>query len=148
MKNTDTILIIDDDELDRQSVLRAIKDLKIPNPVVTAKNGIEAISVLKALDIRKLGLIITDFNMPEMSGVEFVRWKQTQMGLSMIPVVVMTTSIDPKDLFDAYSSGISGYVQKTDNYTKFVEIVRTIYQYWCVCVLPPEKSVFEMRRDS
>lgn len=129
------IMLIEDDEIDVMSVKRALRELKIENPLIVAGNGEEALCILNE-NKEKPFIIILDLNMPRMNGLEFFKIVKNDINLKMIPTIVFTTSKDESDLIESYNLGVAGYIIKPVDYSKFVEVLSTIYLYWKLCKLP------------
>lgn len=128
MRNSKPILLIEDDKVDVMTVKRAFKELDIQNPVAEAGNGEEGLDYLKNKD--NPCLILLDINMPRMNGIEFLEEVKKDEYLRLIPVVVLTTSKDPKDKAETFGRGISGYLVKPVDYQRFVEMIKTLDEYW------------------
>lgn len=84
------------------------------------------------------GLIVTDIKMPKMNGLEFVHWARSQTFLNKVPIVVMSSSDQPRDVKDAYEFGANCYILKPNVPEEFNEIVRAIAHYWCDHSVLPE----------
>ena len=130
------LLLVEDDDVDIMTIKRALKDLKIVNPLDVVKNGEEGISFLKDINTVKPAMILLDLNMPQMNGIEFLKVIKSDNVLKSIPVVVFTTSNREKDTTESYNLGVAGYVVKPVAYTQFLEVLRTINLYWILCELP------------
>lgn len=143
MNNTDIILLVEDDELDQKAVLRACRDLKLLNPIVIKENGKEALDYLNAKDLVAPCLILLDLNMPQMGGVEFLKHREKNAKIRLMPTVVLTTSKDERDLIESYKLGVSGYMEKRVDYKSFIEVMRAIHVYWTLSLTPslPAESV-------
>lgn len=129
MRTERPILLVEDDQIDIMTVQRALRELTVPNTLITAENGEEAIRSLQD-DNTKPGLILLDLNMPVMNGIEFLKLIKSDAKLKCIPVVVLTTSTEQCDKYDSYELGIAGYMVKPVDYRKFVDLMRTIDTYW------------------
>ena len=105
-------------------VKRALKDLKVTNPLVNTVNGEEALKHLRGEDNNKPCLILLDLNMPKMNGIEFLEVVKTDDSLKRIPVVVLTTSEEQQDMAESFRLGAVGYIVKAVDYKKFVEVIR------------------------
>ncbi len=136
MKENKPILLVEDDLVDQMLFQRASKALGIRNRTYVAANGEEALRLLRNEDNEKPSLILLDLNMPKMNGLEFLKAVKNDAALKKIPVVVLTTSKEEKDIRESFSLGIAGYMVKPVDYSKFVEIVRTVYGYWTLSELP------------
>lgn len=131
-----SILLVEDDRVDVMSVKRALKDIKVTNPLIVAGNGEEALEYLRDGKNKKPGIILLDLRMPKMNGVEFLKVAKQDGALRSIPVVVLTTSQEDQDKVDSFDLGIAGYMVKPVDYKQFVEVIRTINLYWTLSELP------------
>jgi CheY-like chemotaxis protein len=136
MRNSKPILLVEDDSVDVMTVRRALKDLRLLYEVVHSTNGEEALEYLRSEGTKEPGVILLDLNMPKMNGVEFLRAIKADKVLKKIPVVVLTTSRNEKDIVESFELSIAGYVVKPADYKKFVEAIRTIHAYWALSELP------------
>jgi CheY-like chemotaxis protein len=130
------ILLVEDDNVDAMTVKRAIKDLGSKDTLVRSANGEEALDYLRNETNEKPRLILLDLNMPKMNGIEFLRHIKADDLLKRVPVIVLTTSMEDQDILRSFELSIAGYVVKPLDYKKFVEIIRTISQYWTLSLLP------------
>jgi CheY-like chemotaxis protein len=137
MKNAKPILLIEDDQIDTMTVIRALKELHVTNRVEHVENGEAALSYLNDPARDRPCLILLDLNMPVMGGIEFLRVvKGKELPLKRIPVVVLTTSEEQQDKVESFNLGVAGYIKKPVDYQRFVETMRTINAYWTVSELP------------
>ena len=136
MRSSKPILLVEDDDVDVMTVKRALKDLKVTNPLVRTTNGEEALEYLRTKSNKKPCVILLDLNMPKMNGVEFLKVVKADDELKKIPVVVLTTSKDEQDIVESFKLSVAGYMVKSVNYKKFVEAIRTINLYWTLSELP------------
>lgn len=139
MRNAKPVLLVEDDAIDTMTVRRAFKDLKLSNPLAHATNGEEALEYLGNEENPKPCVILLDLNMPRMNGVEFLRAVKADPVLKRIPIIVLTTSRDDRDIIESYKLSAAGYIVKPVDYKKFVEAVRTIDVYWTISELPQEQ---------
>lgn len=113
-----SILLVEDDELDVISVKRSFAGLENDFELYTAYNGIEALSLMREASSKlQPDIILLDLNMPKMNGIEFLKIIRQDENLKHIKVFVMTTSADIRDREQADELGISGYIIKPLNYT-------------------------------
>jgi CheY-like chemotaxis protein len=129
-----TILLVEDDEVDVKALKWAFDKLKVANPLVIARDGVEALDMLK--DLPRPYLIITDINMPRMNGIELLRQIRQSDQLRDSIVFVLTTSNDEQDKIDAYDLNVAGYMLKTDMGTSFQRAISLIDNYWKVVEFP------------
>jgi CheY-like chemotaxis protein len=112
-----TILLIEDDELDVISVERSLKKLESEYVLHTAYNGIEALKMLRDLELLLIpDVILLDINMPRMNGIEFLKVVREDKKLKDLKVFIMTTSSEEMDRSEAEKLGIAGYIIKPLNY--------------------------------
>ena len=132
-----TILLVEDDEIDVKALRWAFDKLKIANPLVVARDGVEAWEILQ--DLPRPYLIITDINMPRMNGIELLRKiRQSEHHRDAI-VFALTTSNDEQDKIDAYQLNVAGYMLKTDMGTSFQRAIALIDNYWKVVEFPGQE---------
>ena len=138
MKSMKSILLVEDDRVDAMTLKRALKDLKVTNPLVHKLNGEEALDYLQNEANEKPCVIILDLNMPKMNGIEFLKIAKADEKLRRIPVVVLTTSKDEWDRFQSFDLSVAGYIIKPADYKRFLEAIRTVQLYWTLCELPDD----------
>jgi CheY-like chemotaxis protein len=136
MKNNRPILLVEDDKIDAMTVKRAMKDLKISNPLVHVYNGIEALDYLKNSSNEKPCIILLDLNMPKMNGIELLKVLKSDASLKKIPVVVLTTSNAEKDKTESFNFSVAGYMLKPVDYKQFVDVIKDINLYWTISEIP------------
>ena len=138
MRGKKPILLIEDDEVDVLTVQRALRDLKVTNPLRVAGNGEDALEVLRDDAEPRPAIILLDLNMPRMNGLEFLRAAREERVLRGIPVVVLTTSRQDRDVVEGFKLAVAGYMVKPVDYRKFVEVMKAIDLYWTLSELPPD----------
>jgi CheY-like chemotaxis protein len=129
-----TILLVEDDEVDVKALRWAFDKLKIANPLVVARDGVEAWETLQELP--RPYLIITDINMPRMNGIELLRKIRQSDDFRDSIVFALTTSNDEQDKIDAYELNVAGYMLKSDMGTSFTRAISLIDNYWKVVEFP------------
>ncbi len=135
MRSDKPIMLVEDDEIDRMTVERALKEIHVTNPLVTTSNGEEALEYLNDGSNTRPGIILLDLNMPKMNGVDFLKVAKADEKLRRIPVVVLTTSKDEQDRVDTFDLGVAGYMIKPVDYIQFVDVVKAINLYWTLSEL-------------
>jgi CheY-like chemotaxis protein len=136
------IILVEDDEVDVMTVLRAFRKNNIQPSLHIAANGIEALELLQRGSLGKTEnlahncLIWLDLNMPKMGGLEFLKVLRAHEHLRRIPVIILTTSDQEQDRIEAYNLNVAGYVLKPVTFSKFVEVVGTLNDYWSLCERP------------
>ena len=136
MKNCKPIMLVEDDNVDAMTVRRAFKDLNVSNPLIHSVNGEEALKYLKGHDNETPCVILLDLNMPKMNGTEFLGFVKADETLKCIPVIVLTTSTEERDITESFKHSVGGYIVKPVDYKNFVEAIRTINLYWTLSELP------------
>ena len=140
MRDSRPVLLVEDDTIDAMTVRRAFRDLKVANPLVHTVNGEEALTHLKDEANDKPCLILLDLNMPKMNGMEFLTVAKVDPVLKKIPVVVLTTSSEKRDVVESFRLSVAGYIIKPVDYRNFVEAIRTINVYWTLSETPDKNA--------
>ncbi|WP_439129515.1 response regulator [Polaribacter sp.] len=123
------ILFIEDNLIEIMKMKRTISFLKLDHKLQEAKNGEEALEILK--DKSKLpDIILLDLNMPKISGIEFLSIIKENKVLRNIPVIILTTSDNQKDLIECFKIGVSGYILKPLKYDDYVAKIEKVLNYW------------------
>lgn len=133
-------MIVDDDAISVMAMERTMKQLKIANPVEVAKDGVEALAMLRKA-IGKNGtlppyILTLDLNMPKMGGLEFLEKIRNEEAFKKLVVFVLTTSDAPSDVASAYERNIAGYIVKEDPTNTFREALAMLKDYSQLVVLP------------
>jgi CheY-like chemotaxis protein len=136
MKNNKSILLVEDDRVDAMTVNRAMRDLKITNPLAHVKDGLEALDYLQKNESELPCIILLDLNMPRMNGLELLKILKAHAMYKKIPVVVLTTSNAEKDKMESFMLSVAGYMIKPVDYLRFVEVIKDINLYWTISELP------------
>ncbi len=124
------ILLVEDDEIDIMTVKRAVKSLKITNPLDVTNNGEEALEYLEENANQLPSIIILDINMPRMNGIEFLNIIKKDHRFLRIPVVVLTTSKEHQDRYESFNLNVAGYMIKPVIFDDFVKVIDIIHRYW------------------
>ena len=151
MKNTRPvqILLVEDDEVDAESMLRALRKLNLDNPLLHARDGCEALELLRAGEngegVSDPYLIVLDINMPKMNGIEFLEALRRDEEHKNAIVFVLTTSNAARDKVQAYEYNIAGYLLKSNAGKGYTDVVGMLEQYWRFVELPTRPNA---HRDS
>ena len=136
------LLLVEDDDVDAEGALRAFKRQKIVNPIRRARDGVEALDILRGTNgaekIEAPYLILSDINMPRMNGIEFLREIRKDEILKSSVVFVLTTSKREEDKVKAYEFNVAGYLIKSNVGEGFIEMVSMLDSYWKIVELPVE----------
>lgn len=133
---TVSLLIVDDDDIDAMALQRALHKLKLLNPLYRAKDGLEAIELLRAGDIPSPYIILLDLNMPRMNGLEFLEELRSDPALTHAIVFILTTSKSDEDIISAYREHVAGYLLKQNMDSDFLQVVGLLDHYWRIIELP------------
>ena len=133
------ILLVEDDVVDRMSVERAFERLKIANPIHVANDGVEALEKLrgtKGTAIPRPFIVLLDWNLPRMPGIEFLREIRSDPELKDSVVFVLTTSKAEEDKAAAYDLNVARYIVKEHVGEQFLSVVTMLGHYWRIVELP------------
>lgn len=141
------ILLVEDSLLDAEMTLKALDTHHLANEVLHVRDGAEALDFLyrrgefAARTNGQPAVVLLDLKMPRVDGLEVLRRMKGEHGLRTIPVVIMTSSREDKDLQAAYSLGVNAYVVKPVRFEAFVDAVKQVGAFWAVLNEPPPGSV-------
>ncbi len=147
VKNELVILMAEDDDGHAFLVRQNLQDAGIVNRIVHVKDGQEALDYVRSAGTytgRVPGgplLLLLDINMPRVDGVEVLRQLKANPGTAQIPVIMLTTTDDPREVRRCYDLGCSSYVTKPVEYEKFVEAVRRLGLFLTIVEVPREDAV-------
>ena len=136
MRNHKPILLVEDNQVDVMSVKRALKELKLANPLAIAGDGQQALDYLRDPENDHPCIILLDLQMPRMDGIEFLQVIKEDDLLKSIPVVVLSTSAEDRDKLASFKLSVAGYMIKSVDYNQFVKVIKTIHLYWTLSELP------------
>ncbi|MCQ8103057.1 response regulator [Methylomonas sp. SURF-2] len=128
------ILLVEDNPVDVDLTLRAFKRRKLANEVLVARDGEEALAWIPRWEAGEAlpTVILLDLNMPRVDGLSVLRVLKTHPRLRSVPVVILTTSKEDRDVSTAYDLGANSYIVKPVEFDKFMEVAQQIELYWCV----------------
>jgi len=146
--NRSKILLVEDSEDDIVLTKRALEKAKIANELVVARDGEEALLYLRGEGPYKdkapddlPAVVLLDLNMPRMSGFQFLKELRSDERLRLLPVVVLTSSREERDVLESYSLGANSYVQKPVSFDEFAESVKTLSTYWLLLNVAPDRGL-------
>ena len=137
------ILLVDDNEGDILLTREALEEARIVNKISIAHDGMEAIQFLRnnrPFGGEKPDLILLDINLPKMDGKEVLGIIKNDPDLRRIPVIMLTTSSSEKDIFTSYDNHANCYITKPVDLEKFMDVVRTIEDFWISIVKLPKAA--------
>jgi CheY-like chemotaxis protein len=127
-----TILLVEDNQDDEALTLRALKKHNLANEVAVVRDGVEALGFLLD-DGRPLPqVVLLDLKLPRVDGLEVLRRLRETERTRLLPVVVLTSSKEDRDLVESYSLGANSYVRKPVDFVQFIEAVGHLGLYWLV----------------
>ena len=142
------ILLVEDNPDDEALTIRALKKNNILNEVVVARDGVEALDFLFAegthagRDIsNQPQVILLDLKLPKLDGLEVLKRIREDQRTSLLPVVILTTSNEERDVINSYELGANSFIRKPVDFEQFIEAVRQLGLYWLVLNhAPPSRS--------
>ncbi len=136
MTSTAPILLVEDNPDDETLALRAFQKNNIGNPVVVARDGVEALDYLMGTGARAAdgpicpAVILLDLKLPKLDGLEVLAHIRSDERTQSLPVVILTTSDEDTDLIQSYALGVNSYVRKPVDFADFTEAVAQLGIYW------------------
>lgn len=144
MKTAHAILLVEDNPADIMITRRALKESAIPVELIVVRDGREALDYLLQQGVYADGtgwrlpdLILLDLNLPLISGRAVLEEIRATPHLRPVPVIVLTTSRRQEEIAEVYAAGANTYIQKPDDFQRFVEILQIIQRYWLHTALLP-----------
>jgi two-component system response regulator len=138
------ILLVEDSPDDQALTLRALKANNIMNPVVLVEDGAEALDYLfgtggyAGRDTRALPqVVLLDLKLPKIDGLEVLQRMRADPRTRLLPVVILTSSREERDVVSGYSLGANSYIRKPVDFSEFREAVRQLGLYWLLLNVPP-----------
>ena len=136
-----SVLLIEDNQDDIDLTLHSFRRNNFANEIKVFMDGEEALLYLQGIknEQGRLGLILLDLKLPKISGLEILEKLKTDRDLSRIPVVVLTSSAEAKDVDECYRLGVNSYIVKPVDFKKLMETLRTLGYYWLLLNKIPAK---------
>ena len=145
--NGTVILLVEDNPDDQALTLRALRKNNITNEVVVTTDGVEALDYLfgtgahAGRDPHELPqLVLLDLKLPKVDGLEVLKRLRADHRTRLLPVVILTSSKEERDLVSSYSLGANSYVRKPVDFTEFTDAVRQLGLYWLLLNEPPPRT--------
>ncbi len=142
------IFLVEDNPDDEALAIRALKRNHIINEVVVAHDGVEALDYLFGTGIYserdtniQPAVILLDLKLPRVDGIEVLRRLRKDERTMLLPVVILTTSNEERDMLNSYSLGCNSYVRKPVDFLQFSEAIRQLGMYWLLMNEPPPSRV-------
>ena len=146
------ILLAEDNPQDVELTLTALDEHNLANEVVVVNDGAEALDYLYRRGKFAMradndpAVVLLDLKMPKVDGLEVLRTIKKDDNLKTIPLVILTSSREEKDLVESYKLGVNAYVVKPVNFQQFIEAVKELGAFWAVVNEPPPGSVRKARK--
>lgn len=140
LRESQPILIVDDSEDDFYAAQRALDKANLHNPISRASSGEEALEMLRSRTSARPGLILLDLNMPGIDGRKTLEIIKGDSMLKTIPVVILTTSADERDVANCYALGANTYIQKPVDFDGLIEAMKRLKGYWFEIALLPKEE--------
>src|SRR5499427_6079113 len=147
MESIGRILLVEDDPKDTELTMTALEEYNLSNEVVVATDGEEALDYLyyRGKFQRRSGenpaVMLLDLKLPKVNGLEVLQAIKTDEKLRMIPVVVLTSSREERDMVESYKYGVNAYVVKPVDFHEFVNAIKELGVFWAIINEPPPGSV-------
>ena len=141
------ILMVEDDPKDVELSLTALEEYNLANEVVVVRDGSEALDYLyrrgnfKTRPSGNPALLLLDLKLPKVDGLEVLQQIRGDAGLKLMPVVVLTSSREEKDMVTSYQLGVNAYVVKPVDFHQFVNAVKELGVFWALINEPPPGSI-------
>jgi two-component system response regulator len=142
------ILLVEDNPDDRDLALLAFDQSKIANEVVVAENGVEALDYVFGTGVyagrdaaEAPQVVLLDLNLPKLDGLEVLKRIRSDVRTKRLPVVILTSSDEERDIVESYERGANSYIRKPVDFAQFIEAVQQLGLYWLVLnEMPPAKT--------
>lgn len=147
MEKLGRILVVEDDRNDVELTMTALEDYNLANEVVVTRDGEEALDYLYCRGKFETRLsenpavMLLDLKLPKVDGLEVLKQVKTDEKLKMIPVVVLTSSREEKDMVTSYKLGVNAYVVKPVDFHEFVNAIKELGVFWAIINSPPPGSI-------
>jgi CheY-like chemotaxis protein len=148
MNRSVEILLVEDNPSDVELTLHALRKNKLVNNIRVVNDGEEALDFLFCRGAYAGGdpqpapkLVLLDLKLPKVDGLEVLRQVKSDPGTKMIPVVILTSSREERDVVNGYALGVNSYIQKPVDFEQFRDVVKQIGLYWAVVNEPPPNVI-------
>jgi CheY-like chemotaxis protein len=147
MNKIGRILMVEDDPKDVELTLTALEEYNLANEVVVTRDGEQALDYLhcrgdyKTRSSGNPAVMLLDLKLPKVDGLEVLKHIKSDGQLRMIPVVVLTSSKEEKDMVASYKLGVNAYVVKPVDFHEFVNAIKELGVFWAIINEPPPGSV-------
>ena len=136
---TQLIVLVEDNPDDELLTLRALKQQNIANDIIVLRDGVEALEFLLAPDKQLPHLVLLDLKLPRLDGLRVLQRLRSEPRTQLLPIVVLTSSDEDRDVIEGYRLGANSYIRKPVDFDQFSEAVRQLGLYWLVLNQPPSR---------
>lgn len=140
------ILLVKDNPTDEKLALRALEKSRVANDIVVVRDGAEALDYLFGTGVhegrdvnQRPAVILLDLKLPKIDGLEVLRRVRADERTQTVPVVILTSSDEERDMANGYKNGANSYIRKPVDFSQFAEAVKQLGLYWLVLNEPPPK---------
>ena len=142
------ILLVEDNPNDVELTLHAFEKHKLANAIQVARDGQEALDYLAGIDTEDGGtprpkVVMLDLKLPKVDGLTVLKEIRSNPALRTLPVVMMTSSREERDIVESYDLGVNSYLVKPIDFDKFVDTVQTLGLYWVLLNEPPPRTALQ-----
>ena len=146
MNDQAIILLVEDSASDEELTIRALKRANVRNPIVVMRDGAAAVDYLFARGAysdrssdEEIQVVLLDLNLPKLSGLDVLRAIRSNEKTRVLPVVVLTSSHEDRDVVESYDRGANSYIVKPVDFVQFAEAVRQLGLYWLILHQRPRR---------
>jgi CheY-like chemotaxis protein len=136
------ILLVEDNPDDAELTTRAFEKANVGNKLIVAKDGVEALEYLFNPGNPLPEVVLLDLNLPKLGGIEVLRKIRASGRTGLLPVVILTSSKEERDMIDSYKLGANSYVQKPVDFVEFTEATRQLGLYWLLLNQRPASALY------
>lgn len=149
-RNNLEILLVEDNPADVELTLRSLRQHHLSNPIEVVRDGEEALDFLFCRGpysdrdfTSPPGLVLLDLKLPKVDGLEVLRQAKNDVRTKAIPVIILTSSKEERDMVNGYLLGVNSYIQKPVDFGQFEETVKQLGLYWLLVNEPPPPNAFK-----
>jgi two-component system response regulator len=134
------IVLVEDNPDDQTLTLRALKKQNVANEIIVLNDGVEALEFLLDPEKQLPNLVLLDLKLPKLDGLQLLRRLRSEPRTQVLPVVVLTSSDEDRDVIEGYRLGANSYIRKPVDFNQFTEAVRQLGLYWLVLNQSPPRQ--------
>ena len=141
------VLLVEDDPDDLELTLHALREARITNPIQIARDGEEALDYIfsrgpfSGREATRPRVILLDLKLPKVDGLQVLRQIKADQRTRGVPIVILTSSSEDRDLIEGYRLGANSYIQKPVDFAQFQQTIRELGYYWLVVNQAPPNTI-------